>query len=100
VLKDAICALGFHRWRLIEVYAVSPALKCNYCRWCSEIRVPQPGTDDGTRPELPEPPRTSPNLPADAGARFEVESAGTKAGLVRPEAIAATRELGIDISVQ
>lgn len=34
----------------------------------------------------------------DAGDRFEVESAGTKPGTVRPEAIAAMRELGIDIS--
>ena len=29
---------------------------------------------------------------------FDVESAGTKPGIVRPEAIAAMRELGIDIS--
>ncbi len=35
----------------------------------------------------------------DAGDRFEVESAGTKPSRVRPEAIAAMRELGIDISV-
>jgi len=34
----------------------------------------------------------------DAGDRFEVFSAGTKPGQVRPEAIAAMRELGIDIS--
>ena len=34
----------------------------------------------------------------DAGERFEVESAGTKASVVRPEAIAVMRELGIDIS--
>jgi len=34
----------------------------------------------------------------DAGATFEVESAGTKPGTVRPEAIAVMRELGIDIS--
>jgi arsenate reductase len=34
----------------------------------------------------------------DAGDRFDVESAGTKPGIVRPEAIAAMRELGIDIS--
>src|SRR4051812_2199682 len=34
----------------------------------------------------------------DAGDRFEVESAGTKPGHVRPEAIAAMRETGIDIS--
>lgn len=34
----------------------------------------------------------------DAGDRFEVESAGTKPSIVRPEAIAAMRELGIDIS--
>ena len=34
----------------------------------------------------------------DAGERFEVESAGTKPGQVRPEAIAAMKELGIDIS--
>jgi len=34
----------------------------------------------------------------DAGDRFEVESAGTKASSVRPEAIAAMNELGIDIS--
>ena len=33
-----------------------------------------------------------------AGDRFEVFSAGTKPGRVRPEAIAAMRELGIDIS--
>lgn len=37
-------------------------------------------------------------LRQDAGERFEVESAGTKATFVRPEAIAAMRELGIDIS--
>ena len=34
----------------------------------------------------------------DAGDRFEVESAGTKPGTVRPEAIAAMKEIGIDIS--
>jgi len=34
----------------------------------------------------------------DAGERFEVESAGTKPSSVRPEAIAAMKELGIDIS--
>jgi arsenate reductase len=34
----------------------------------------------------------------DAGERFEVESAGTKPSFVRPEAIAAMDELGIDIS--
>jgi len=34
----------------------------------------------------------------DAGDRFEVFSAGTKPSFVRPEAIAAMRELGIDIS--
>jgi arsenate reductase len=34
----------------------------------------------------------------DAGDRFEVESAGTRPGSVRPEAIAVMKELGIDIS--
>jgi len=34
----------------------------------------------------------------DAEERFEVESAGTKPSAVRPEAIAAMRELGVDIS--
>ena len=34
----------------------------------------------------------------DGGERFDVESAGTKASFVRLEAIAAMRELGIDIS--
>jgi arsenate reductase (thioredoxin) len=34
----------------------------------------------------------------DAGERFDVESAGTRPGIVRPEAIAAMKELGIDIS--
>jgi len=34
----------------------------------------------------------------DAGERFDVESAGTKPSHLRPEAIAAMRELGIDIS--
>ena len=34
----------------------------------------------------------------DAGDRFEVESAGTKPGQVRPEAIAVMQEVGIDIS--
>ena len=34
----------------------------------------------------------------DAGDRFDVESAGTKPGIVRPEAIAVMRELGIDLS--
>ena len=36
----------------------------------------------------------------DAGERFTVESAGTKASSVRPEAIAVMKELGIDISGQ
>jgi arsenate reductase len=36
----------------------------------------------------------------DAGDRFDVESAGVKASSVRPEAIAAMCELGIDISGQ
>jgi arsenate reductase (thioredoxin) len=34
----------------------------------------------------------------DAGERFEVHSAGTNPGRVRPEAIAVMQELGIDIS--
>ena len=34
----------------------------------------------------------------DAGDRFDVFSAGTKASRVRPEAIEAMREIGIDIS--
>ena len=34
----------------------------------------------------------------DAGDRFEVESAGTKPGHVRPEAIAVMKEVGIDLS--
>ena len=34
----------------------------------------------------------------DSGERFQVESAGTKPGSVRPEAIAVMGELGIDIS--
>ena len=34
----------------------------------------------------------------DAGDHFTVESAGTKPSLVRPEAIAVMKELGIDIS--
>ena len=34
----------------------------------------------------------------DAGSLFDVESAGTTASFVRPEAIAAMREIGIDIS--
>src|SRR5688572_24574368 len=37
-------------------------------------------------------------LRADHGDKFEVESAGTYATLVRPEAIAAMKEIGIDIS--
>lgn len=36
----------------------------------------------------------------DHGETFEVESAGTKATLVRPEAIAAMKEIGINISGQ
>ena len=34
----------------------------------------------------------------DASEQFEVESAGTKPGAVRPEAVAVMREMGIDIS--
>jgi arsenate reductase len=34
----------------------------------------------------------------DAGDRFDVESAGTKPSIVRPEAVAAMRELDIDIA--
>ncbi|MBV8827973.1 MAG: arsenate reductase ArsC [Acidobacteriaceae bacterium] len=36
----------------------------------------------------------------DAGEKFDVESAGTKPGSVRPEAIAVMREAGIDITGQ
>ena len=39
-------------------------------------------------------------LRRDGGAWFDVESAGTKPSTVRPEAIAAMREIGIDISGQ
>ena len=34
----------------------------------------------------------------DGGGRFEVHSAGTSASFVRPQAIEAMREIGIDIS--
>lgn len=34
----------------------------------------------------------------DAGERFEVESAGTSPGRVRPEAIEVMKEIGVDIS--
>lgn len=34
----------------------------------------------------------------DAGERFTVESAGTKPSIVRPEAIAVMKEVGIDIT--
>ena len=34
----------------------------------------------------------------EGGGAYEVESAGTKPSLVRPEAIAAMQEIGIDIS--
>jgi arsenate reductase len=34
----------------------------------------------------------------DAGNSFEVSSAGTRPGLLRPEAVTVMRELGIDIS--
>jgi len=34
----------------------------------------------------------------DAGEAFDAESAGTKPGMVRPEAIAVMHELGIDIT--
>ena len=37
-------------------------------------------------------------LQHDAGDRFDVASAGTKPGTVRPEAIAVMKEIGIDIS--
>lgn len=37
-------------------------------------------------------------LRADYGGKFEVESAGTRATQVRPEAIAVMKEIGIDIS--
>jgi arsenate reductase (thioredoxin) len=36
----------------------------------------------------------------DAGDAFEVESAGTNPSTLRPEAVAAMREIGIDISGQ
>ena len=36
----------------------------------------------------------------DAGARFEVFSAGVNPGCVRPEAVEAMREVGVDISSQ
>lgn len=39
-------------------------------------------------------------LRAHAGDRFEVESAGVEQSFVRPQAIAAMQELGIDISHQ
>jgi len=36
----------------------------------------------------------------DAGDQFDVESAGVKPSMVRPEAIAVMREVGIDIGAQ
>lgn len=37
-------------------------------------------------------------LRRDGGGRFEVESAGTHPSVVRPEAVEAMREVGVDIS--
>jgi arsenate reductase len=39
-------------------------------------------------------------LRATAGERYQVDSAGTEATAVRPEAVAAMREVGIEISAQ
>ena len=37
-------------------------------------------------------------LRSDAGDRFTVESAGTKPGAIRPEAITVMKEIGVDIT--
>jgi hypothetical protein len=50
-LKDAICAVGFHRWYPLEI----ATLKCSFCRWCAKVKVLDAGraSDAETRRELP-----------------------------------------------
>jgi hypothetical protein len=43
-MKDAICALGFHRWYPLEVSTSQAKINCNFCRWCSEVKVLNTGT--------------------------------------------------------
>jgi hypothetical protein len=38
-LKDAICAMGFHRWYALEASDRDATLKCSFCRWCAKLRV-------------------------------------------------------------
>jgi hypothetical protein len=38
-LKDAICALGFHRWYLLDGTNSGSIVKCSFCRWCTKVKL-------------------------------------------------------------
>jgi len=38
-MKDAICALGLHRWYPVEVSGPNGILKFTFCRWCTKVSV-------------------------------------------------------------
>jgi hypothetical protein len=57
-LKDAICALGFHRWYRLELRHSQTIAECSFCRWCPEVKVhgtasPPEITDSGFRQQEP-----------------------------------------------
>jgi hypothetical protein len=38
-LKDAVCALGFHRWYRLELGDSQTTVVCSFCERCSKVKV-------------------------------------------------------------
>jgi hypothetical protein len=38
-LKDVLCAMGFHRWYLIDLSTLPSGAKYSFCRWCPKIKL-------------------------------------------------------------
>ncbi len=38
-LKQALCALGLHRWHRLEVPTSESTVDASFCRWCPEVKV-------------------------------------------------------------
>jgi hypothetical protein len=38
-LKNLVCALGYHRWRGLDLSELHPEKEVRYCFWCSRIKV-------------------------------------------------------------
>jgi len=38
-LTAYLCAVGFHRWRQLNLAELFPGRKIDHCFWCSNVRI-------------------------------------------------------------